>query len=294
MIRDLGFLDKLRVVVLAENSVLHGTPFLGQHGISFYLEVRAENAESRILVDVGQNTDALLHNMKLANLEPSKIDVVILTHRHPDHTQGISKLLKVIGKREVPVIAHPDVLKFNFVDKPFLRYSGLRYEDSKEHIEESGGRLFLTRDPLRIFPGLLTTGEVSRTTDFEKPEGFKTITSDGRVVEDEMRDDISVIGVLRKGLVILTGCAHAGAVNVVKHSVKLTGIPNVMALVGGLHLVNAPDEKITRTVRALKELGVEFIYAGHCTGFKAQVELYREFGERFKPLQTGMTIEFQG
>lgn len=292
LINDLGILDKLRVIVLAENSVLPGTPFLGQHGISLYLEAHVANTWKHVLVDVGQNTDALLYNAKLMGIELSTIDAIILTHRHPDHTRGLSKLLKTIGKEEVPIIAHPDILKIGFVDKPFLRYTGLRYEDSKERVEESGGRFFLVRDPVRILPGLLTTGEIERVTDFEKPEGFKTITDDGRVVEDEIRDDISVIGVSRKGLVILTGCAHAGIVNIVKHAISMTRIRKVVAVVGGLHLISAPDENVTKTVRALKELGVEVVYAGHCTGFKAQVELYREFGENFKPLQTGMVIEF--
>lgn len=291
MPEDLGILEKFRLVVLAENSVMFGSRLLGQHGISFLLEVQAEGMKRFILVDVGQNTDTLMYNMKSLGIDPSIVDAIVLTHRHQDHTGGLSKVLKAIGKRDLPVIAHPDITRFQFTDKKLLRYSGMRLED-KERIEKAGGVLFLTRDPLKILPGLMTTGEVVRTTDFEKPEGFKTINEEGRVVYDALRDDIAVIALMKEGIVIITGCAHSGIVNIIKHSIKLAGVSKVVAVIGGLHLINASDERIAKTVSSLQELQVENIYAGHCTGFKAQVELYKAFSERFKPLSTGLHIEF--
>ncbi|MGC8912144.1 MBL fold metallo-hydrolase [Caldisericum sp.] len=293
MKQDFEILDKLKVIVLAEDSVMYESPYLGQHGISLLIEAQAGRDKKNIIIDVGQNIEALSYNMKLLNIDPSSIDAIILTHCHYDHTHGVAELLKKINKKEVPIIAHPELFKLNFVESPFLRHVGVMREDSREHIEENGGRLYLTRDPLKVFPGILTTGEVKRQTDFEEVGiPLKTLTEDGKIVEDRMMDDTSVIGVLKDGLVILSGCSHAGIINIVKHSVELTGINDVLSVIGGFHLIEASYERIKKTVEALVQMNVKLIYAGHCTGFKAQLELYKVFGNRFTPLHTGMILDF--
>ncbi|TET42492.1 MAG: MBL fold metallo-hydrolase [Dehalococcoidia bacterium] len=280
------------MTVLAEDSVLYESPYLGQHGLSFLLEgTRGENTR-RILVDVGQNSEALLNNMRIMNIRPAIIGAVVLTHCHYDHTQGIVAMLKEIGKRDVPVIAHPDTFRTHFVIQPCLRHVGVTQHDSREEIENAGGRLFLTKDPLEIMPGIMTTGEVKRQTDFEELGiELKTIEN-GRIKDDQMLDDTSVIANIRgKGLVIVTGCSHAGIVNIVRHARELTGCDQIEGVVGGLHLVDAPDARIKRTAEELSKLNPKWICAGHCTGFKAQVELYLALGERFSPLHTGMKFE---
>jgi 7,8-dihydropterin-6-yl-methyl-4-(beta-D-ribofuranosyl)aminobenzene 5'-phosphate synthase len=164
--------------------------------------------------------------------------------------------------------------------------------DSREEIEKAGGDLFLTRDPVKLMSGITTTGEVKRQTDFEQV-GIALKTIDGEeVVDDQMLDDISVVANVKgKGLVIVTGCSHAGIVNIAKHAMELTGCEKIEGIIGGLHLIDAPDGRIKRTVEELSKLNPEWICAGHCTGFKAQVELYLAFKERFSPLHTGMQFE---
>jgi 7,8-dihydropterin-6-yl-methyl-4-(beta-D-ribofuranosyl)aminobenzene 5'-phosphate synthase len=165
-------------------------------------------------------------------------------------------------------------------------------EDSRPKIEEAGGLLFLTTDPFPFLPGLVTTGEVRRQTDFEEV-GIPLFTlADGRMVQDRMMDDISLVAQVQdKGLVIVTGCSHAGIVNIVKHSVELAGENRIAAILGGFHLLAASEESVRRTAEALSQFNIELISAGHCTGFRAQVALYQTFKDRFKPLQTGMTFE---
>jgi 7,8-dihydropterin-6-yl-methyl-4-(beta-D-ribofuranosyl)aminobenzene 5'-phosphate synthase len=155
-----GYLDKLEVTVLAEDSVLYESPLWGQHGVSFLLEAYKDGVKRNVLVDVAQSPEALLHNMKLLGVNPSIIDAVILTHCHYDHTQGLAEILKAVGKRDLPIIAHPDIFRLNFVVEPYLRHVGVMSGDSRERIEESGGTLYLTRDPLQIMPGLVTTGRL--------------------------------------------------------------------------------------------------------------------------------------
>jgi len=290
----LEYLDKIIITVIAEDSVLYESPFWGQHGVSFLLEAYKDNIKRNILVDVAQNPEALLHNMNLLSINPSIIDTIVLTHCHYDHTQGLVEILKAIGKKDMPVIAHPEIFRLNFIVNPYLRHVGVMISDSKEKIEESGGTLYLTSDPLQIMPGVKTTGEVNRQTDFEEVGiPLRTITSDGKVIEDKMKDDISVIANIKyKGIVIITGCSHAGIVNITKHSVELTGINKIIAIIGGLHLIEAPTERIKKTVEALSKFDINLISAGHCTGFEAQVELYNTFKTKFLPLHTGMKFEF--
>ncbi len=288
----LGVLDNLRITVLAEDSVLYGSPYLGQHGVSFLLEGVSGGVTKRILVDVGQNSEALLGNMSAMGVSPSSINAIVLTHCHYDHTRGIARLLREIGRKDVLVVAHPSIFRMHFVTQPYPRHVGIMQGDSKGEIEKAGGSLSLTKDPFVIMPGIMTTGEVKRRTEFEEVRiGLKTI-EDGIVVDDLMLDDISVIANVKdKGLVIVTGCSHAGIINIANQAIKVAGGNKIGGIIGGLHLVEASDAVIRRTVEELSKLDVEWISAGHCTGFKAQVELYLAFRERFLPLHTGLKLQ---
>lgn len=282
-------LDSLKITVLAEDSVLYESPYLGQHGVSFLLEGISGKEKKNILVDVGQNSEALLHNMKIMGISPSIIDAVVLTHCHYDHTQGITNMMRQIGKKDLPVIAHTDIFRLHFITKPYHRLVGIMPGDSRDEIEKAGGSISLSKEPVMIMPGVMTTGEVPRRNDFEKVGiALKTIEN-GNIVDDLMRDDISIIANIKdKGLVIITGCSHAGIVNIVNHAKNITGVSKVEAIIGGLHLVDAADDVINRTVEELDNMNVSWISAGHCTGFKAQAKIYLAFGERFSPLHTGM------
>jgi len=285
-------LDTLTVTVIAEDSVMYESPYLGQHGISLLLRAERGGLTSNILVDVAQNPGALLENMEKMQIAPACIDMIVLTHCHYDHTQGLAEILRAIGKRDVPVIAHPDIFRPNFVTEPYLRHIGVMDGDKREDIEKAGGVLYLTSDSITLLPGLITTGEVERVTDFEEV-GMPLFTiENGHCTEDAMLDDISVIARLEdKGIVIITGCSHAGIVNICLQSMKLAGTKKVHRIIGGFHLVEASDARIQKTSQALKKFGPDWISSGHCTGFRAQAEFYRVFKERFSPLQTGMVIE---
>jgi len=288
------YLDSLSVTVVAEDSVMYESPYWGQHGIALFVKATKAGMTRNLLIDVAQNSEALLHNMALLGIQPSSIDMIVLTHCHYDHTQGLVEVLKATGKKNLPVIVHPDLFRLDFIVAPYLRPVGVQSGDSRAAIEAQGGCLFLTSNPLQMMPGLTTTGYVKRQTDFEEVGiPFKTIDAEGRLIQDPMKDDISIIAAIKdKGLVILSGCSHAGIVNITRHSTALSEIEDVDTIIGGLHLVEAPIERIVKTVDVLSQLKIGKVYAGHCTGFNAQVELGKKFGERFSPLQTGMKLEY--
>jgi len=192
------YLDRISITVVAEDSVLYESPYWGQHGISLYVQAEHNTVVRNILIDVGQSPEALLHNMRLLGIDPASIDAIVLTHCHYDHTQGLAEVLKAIGKRDLPVIAHPDLFRLDFIVNPYLRHVGVMAGDSRQELEANGACLFLTADPLQLLPGLTTTGYIPRTTDFEEVGiPLKTIDSEGKVVMDPMNDDISVIAALK-------------------------------------------------------------------------------------------------
>jgi len=282
-------LDKLHIVVVAEDSVQYDSSFLGQHGVSFFLTAERGDTTCHVLVDVAQNPDALLENMKQMNILPSAVDAIVLTHCHFDHTQGLARVIKAIGKQDLPVIAHPDLFRLHFVNDPYLRPIGVMEGDRRPDIEAAGGLLYLTGDPLEITPGLMTTGEVKRQTDFEEVGMSFFTMENGRLHGDLMLDDISVIANVKdKGIVIVTGCSHAGIVNITKQATELTGGEKVHGILGGFHLIEATDAQISKTTQGLQKFSPDWISAGHCTGFRAQVSLYTAFKDRFFPLQTGV------
>ena len=285
-------LSRVHITVLAEDSVGYETPYLGQHGISMLLEAERNGIKKNILVDVAQDPLALLENMKRMNISASCIDAIVLTHCHYDHTRGVSRILKEIGKGDIPVVAHPALFRPHFITDPFLRQVGVMKGDGVDDIQAAGGALYLTHDPLEIMPGLWTTGEVERNTDFEEV-GISLFTiENGRLKTDAMPDDLSLVAnVENKGLVIVTGCSHAGIVNIVRQAIKRSETHKLHGIIGGFHLIEASEERIQKTVQALDGLNPDWVLAGHCTGFKAQVALYNTFGDRFSPLHTGMATD---
>lgn len=285
-------LSSLKITVCAEDSVAYESPYLGQHGISFLLTAQRDDIVRNVLVDVGQHAHALLENMEKMEIAPSSIDAVVITHCHYDHTQGLATVLKAIGRNDLPVIAHPDIFRLNFLTDPYLRHVGVMKGDNKADIESAGGLLFPTRDPLELMPGLVTTGEVTRATEFEEVGIALYTLHDGELQSDPMRDDTSVVAHVKgKGLVVVTGCSHAGIVNIVKQAVRITGTDKVHGILGGFHLIDASVDRIKKTAQALKDFNPDWVYAGHCTGFRAQVELFHTFKDRFSPLHTGIMVE---
>jgi len=109
-----GRLDELEIIVMAEDSVMYESSCLGQHGISLLARVKGGGASKTVLMDVGQNPDALLHNFKVLGVDPSELDAIVVTHCHYDHTRGLAQIVAATGKKNLPVVAHPSV----FISEP--------------------------------------------------------------------------------------------------------------------------------------------------------------------------------
>ena len=288
-----GQLDELEIIVIAEDSVMYESPYLGQHGISLLARACGGGVTKNILMDVGQNPMGLLYNFKQMDINPACIDAIVITHCHYDHTQGLAEIVAATGKKDLPVIAHPAMFRLNFITAPFLRHVGVMSGDSGDKLRAAGAELYLTTDPLELMPGLFTTGEVKRQTEYEEVGigGLATI-EDGRVKQDGMPDDLSVVARVRgHAPLVMTGCSHAGIVNIVKQVASMCGTREFENVIGGFHLIEASEDRIKKTVAGLAEFKLKAIMPGHCTGFRAQAAMYTAFGKAFTNLQTGMRIK---
>ena len=287
-----GEADRLAVTVLVDDSVAQ-PDLVGRHGLSLWAEVTAGDTVSRFLIDTGPAADILGENMARLEIDGSTVDAVVLTHCHYDHTGGLVGLVGQTGRRGLPVLAHPAVFRPNFSTRPRLRHVGMDTADAQA-LARAGARLLLTRDPLPLMEGVTTTGEVPRVSGFEDPghPGWWTI-QDGRLLPDPMTDDISLVVILKgRGLVVLTGCSHAGIINILKYAISLTGVSQVHAVLGGFHLTGARPERIEHTVSELLALAPLTVAPGHCTGTEAQFRLKQALGNRFKPLGAGARFHF--
>lgn len=295
----IGEIDKLVVTTLLEDYAGYGTSFWGQHGVSFLIDTTLGNTTKRILFDTGQSSEPIIHNMKILGIEPSTIDMIAISHCHFDHTGGLVGMLKQIKKQDVPVLAHPGLFRSHFImgipDPGYWPLSevGMIKENTEENVRKYGGYLNLVAKPFELMPGVFWSGEIERVTDFEKTVTLAARTiREGEVVEDQILDDISLaVNVKDEGLFVISGCSHAGIVNIVRQCMRISQIERVKAVIGGFHLVDASQDRVRKTGKALKGLAVEKVYTGHCTGFEAEMAVYSEFKQDFAKLQCGMVIQ---
>ena len=285
----------LTITTMVEN---YANAFLlGQWGLSFFLEITdAKEYQRKIVFDTGKDSRALLQNMKLLKKDPKNLDCIVLSHGHLDHTATTAELVKSAGGTKV--YAHPHTfLPRNHVGKDGKkRRIGVPEGEGIAEIEKAGGEIILTTKPVEIVPGLWTTGQIPRRT-FENvmtlPKGNKLIINiDGKQVNDKILDDQSLCARVKNvGVHAITGCAHSGLINTLKHVQKITGSKQIAAVVGGTHLVDRSDKYIQQTITGLNKFGLNLISPCHCTGFKAQARLWEAFPNSFVFNYSGRVIE---
>jgi 7,8-dihydropterin-6-yl-methyl-4-(beta-D-ribofuranosyl)aminobenzene 5'-phosphate synthase len=256
----MGFLDKI---------------FLAQHGLSVFVE-----ASKRILFDAGA-TGMFMHNAEQLGIDLEATDVIILSHGHWDHSDGL-KSFRPAGIKKV-LVGHPQI----FIDRHRATgdYNGVGF--TEQEAAESFD-LLLTKDPYRLDDHLYFLGEIPRVNDFEAKQ-TKFFQLDGQEKRpDFIMDDSALAICTDKGLVIVTGCSHAGICNIVEHSKKVCNENRVHAVLGGFHLLDN-SEQLEKTITYFLENPVGQLYPMHCTGLPALSRFYEAFG--IKKLCAGDVIE---
>lgn len=274
---------KIRITTLSENTA--GIGFLAEWGLSVLVETDKVN----VLLDTGQSI-SVTYNADALGVDLSRIDKIVLSHGHYDHTGGLRSVLRRMRK-EVEVIAHPDIwaAKYSCGYGRKDRYIGIPFQ--RQELESLGARFSLTGEPVRISDDIMTTGEISMETDFEKMNSGLCVKKGDGFRPDELRDDQALIITTDKGLVVILGCAHRGIINTLYRAQALTGVKRIDTVIGGCHLFDASEERVWRTISALKELDVSRIGASHCTGLPVAALMAQEFGDRFFFNTAGTRIE---
>ncbi|MEM3731587.1 MAG: MBL fold metallo-hydrolase [Candidatus Bathyarchaeia archaeon] len=284
--------DQVCLKVLVEDSIGKSEArkqLIAKHGFSIFVEAMVDDTCVNILMDTGSSPEALLNNVDVMGVNLRELDAILISHGHYDHMNGLISALKGAGK-QIPVFIHPKAFNPKFSLKHKLKFIGSALNTSK--IEEAGGIPILSCSPIKIAEGIISTGEIERVTSYEKTVGFYSV-EEGHFVEDPLMDDQALIIELKEnGLIVVTGCAHAGIVNTVLHAQKLADKKEVHAVLGGFHLINAAKERIKMTVNDLSKLSIDFLGPCHCTGKKAIKAFKEAFGDKCRPLKTGDIIKF--
>ena len=274
---------ELNITTLSENTAGLGN-FLGEWGLS----VLVETDEMNILFDTGQSISTT-HNADILGIDLSKIDKIVLSHGHFDHTGGLRQVLRKIGKG-IEIIAHPNIWQAKYARREGEDdlYIGIPFH--RQTLESLGARFNLTTESVRITDNIMTTGEVPMVTAYEEIEPHLLVKEDTDFKRDKLLDDQALIINTEPGLVVILGCAHRGIINTLHHVQQLTGVKAIHAMFGGCHLMDASEERIWLTIAALKELGVQRLGVSHCTGLPASVIMAHEFGEGFSFNNAGSSV----
>jgi 7,8-dihydropterin-6-yl-methyl-4-(beta-D-ribofuranosyl)aminobenzene 5'-phosphate synthase len=276
-VKDAGShkVSALKITVLVTN--LAGDPHegSGEWGYSALVEVDGH----KIIYDTGATPNLALNNAKLLRLNLGDVDDVVLSHNHWDHVGGLMSLRNELkgGNPKALSRAHVGARIFEArLNEAGDDQNGLRAIRT-EYI--AGGGEFITHEkPTELFPGVWFTGPVPRNNPEKNWSPGLSLKTSGGLVEDNVPEDSALIFDTGEGIVILTGCAHAGIVNIAQYARSLLGNKPVAAIIGGLHLFAATDQAVDWTAASLKSYDVANLLAGHCSGLEATYKLRHVWG----------------
>ncbi|MBO2446018.1 MBL fold metallo-hydrolase [Actinomadura barringtoniae] len=244
---------------------------VAEHGFSALVRVVRNGRTTTLLFDTGMSPEAMVTNAERLGIGFDDLHSVVLSHGHFDHAGGLAGL--AARTRSLPMVVHP----YAWTRRRLMVPGDERELPtlSRKALDGEGYEVIERREPSLLLDGsVLITGEVDRTTGFERgmPPAHQAWNGTDWAHDPLVIDDQALVVNLRgQGLVVLTGCGHAGAINIVRHAQRLTGVDRLHALVGGLHLGGPAFEPVIRpTVNALTDLSPALLVPGHCSGWRAQ------------------------
>jgi 7,8-dihydropterin-6-yl-methyl-4-(beta-D-ribofuranosyl)aminobenzene 5'-phosphate synthase len=274
----------IRITTLSENTASSGH-FLGEWGLSILVETE----EVMVLLDAGKSY-SMIYNAGTLGIDFGKIEKVVLSHGHYDHTGGLRELLRRMRKG-VDIIAHPDIwqAKYTRREGEADRYVGIPFQ--QDELESLGGRFRLASQPVHIADDLMTTGQIPMVTSFEEIDAALFVKDGSIWKPDKVMDDQALIVKTKPGLAVILGCAHRGIINTLYHAQQLTGTAEIHTVIGGSHLLRSSEERFWQTIAALRELDVQRLGLCHCTDLPAASLLAQEFREKFFFNKAGTIVQ---
>ena len=267
---------------------------VAEHGFSVLVTVTKGDRQHRILFDAGVSPDGVIDNMRRLDIDPAAIEVIVCSHGHFDHTTGLDGLIRRLGRVNLPVLIHPHFWRrrrVSIVGREPLEIP----TTSRRALTDAGFDVVEEGHPSFLFQrSVLVSGEVPRTTGYEPGFPPQQAWLSGRWEPDPLvlDDQALIVDVKDKGLLVITGCGHAGVVNICRYAQRLTNDRPLYAVMGGFHL-NGPvfEPLIPQVLDDLGALSPSVVVPAHCTGWRAQHAIGARFGEAFIPNTVGTRFE---
>jgi 7,8-dihydropterin-6-yl-methyl-4-(beta-D-ribofuranosyl)aminobenzene 5'-phosphate synthase len=258
----------LKVTVLS--TMLAEQASIGEWGFSALLEADGR----RLLIDTGYRPDTVLQNAADLGIDLSPVTEVVLTHNHRDHTGGLLTLRRALAEKNPQALSRAHVGKGIFLARLDAEGRDQNILPAARPEYEAGGGSFIEHDaPATLLPGVWLTGPVPRRSAERNWNGSLRLQAPGGPVEDTIPEDMSIVVETTEGLVVISGCGHAGIVNTCEYARQITGQQRILAAIGGFHLYPAADERLDWTARQLRRFDLGYLLGAHCTGIEPVIRI---------------------
>ena len=293
--------------------VRQGDTLLSEHGLACHLESVRGPERREILLDFALTEKSLSHNYRGMKVDPARADALILSHGHVDHYGALAPLVAqgVIKSGLTLYAGGEDTFCQRFVATPAGSVDMGQLD--RPGLEARGLKVVLAKQPSVVAGHAMTTGQIDRTTDFEKPPAAgrlmagpmnsacssahfgatQVAVKPGELAYDNFQGEHATVFLVKdRGLVVITSCGHAGVINSVRQAQKVTGVQKVHAILGGFHLAPAPDEIVAKTVVEFKAINPDYIVPMHCTGLNTIIALQMSMPAKLVTPSTGTRVIF--
>ena len=278
----------MELKVLVDNNTIIDRYFLGEPGVSYLIT----DGDTRVLFDVGYS-DIFIQNGKRMNESLMDINYVVISHGHNDHTGGLVSLVKLYSEAKAEglpylnptVIAHPAAFSYK-------EYAGGEIGSILDNGKMS--KYFDTRltvEPLWITDNLVFLGEIDRSNDFENIDPIGQCEQADLMVDDHVKDDSALVYKSSQGLVIITGCSHAGICNIIEYAKKVCDDDRVLDVIGGFHLLEPSQIQSEGTLNYFKEQSIASIHPCHCTSLEYKIKLSKS--ANVMDVGVGLSLNYQ-
>lgn len=264
----------MKLKVLEDNNTFIDMYYLGEPAVSYYIE----DGENKILFDVGYS-NAFIENAKKMGIDLDKVNKLIISHGHDDHTGGLQYFFK--DRKNIELISHPE--SFNYKEDATGLYIGTSL--SKEELSKVC-KLNLSKNPIKVSDNIMFLGEIPSSNDFEKRYTIGKSIINGEKVDDKIEEDSAIVYKSDKGLFIITGCSHSGICNIIEYAKKVCNDDKIYGVIGGFHLFEN-DNRLKETIKYLKNQDIKLLYPCHCVSLEAKIEIAKQM----KIYEVGVGLE---